>query len=322
MNKKDECEIVRDLALKFIERSINEGSENFVKKHLIECENCTDYYNKLEVQIYDKKSKENNDDDLIINQFKKVNKHINILKVSLLLVVTLIIIISLALFIRKQIFSNVVNRAYEKIEYMKTLDNYKLTVITIEKEMKSNKTRNHERVFYYKNGKYKEESEESIKFYEDNSYEKICVYHDLKVKEYYSDDYIEFTKGKLFNMFTEIINYKKLSSSIYSLAFSVREERYNGMECYVIRTGSKSSYKDVWIDKNSFITVRVVNESYDNYYSEDIYIFDKDVVNDEDVDSEILNSDQYKDYVRKDIINNTKERMEKLLNQVNNNIQR
>ena len=40
MNKENECEIVQDLAIPFIKKTVNQGSENFIKKHLANCDNC------------------------------------------------------------------------------------------------------------------------------------------------------------------------------------------------------------------------------------------------------------------------------------------
>ena len=49
MNKN--CDIVRDWAIQYIEKSISKESEMFVKKHLEECEECKEYYKTLETKI-------------------------------------------------------------------------------------------------------------------------------------------------------------------------------------------------------------------------------------------------------------------------------
>ena len=51
MDNNEKCEIVRDLATQYIEKSINEGSEKFIRNHLQECEDCKKYYNTLEAKI-------------------------------------------------------------------------------------------------------------------------------------------------------------------------------------------------------------------------------------------------------------------------------
>ena len=196
------------------------------------------------------------------------------------------------------------NKSYLKIEYMKELNNYKLKVRTIENNLKTNISREYEQIYYYKDGKYKIESLNSIIFLEDDSYEKICIYNDLKQIDYYKYNYIELTKGKIIDIFSEIINYRKLSSTIYNLSLSVRDERYNGRDCYVIRFGNKNSYRDTWIDKNNYITIKVVNEDVGEFYREDIYTFDENITNDNDVNSNILNNDKYMSYSRNYIFDN------------------
>ena len=307
MNRTDECEIVRDLAIPFREDLINEGSKKFVENHLRTCNDCKEYYKDMESKIYNENMEEKDTDNLVLNQFKKIHRHINILKISLIVILISIMVTFSTLFIKYQRVEHIIDKAYSKIEYMKNLDNYKLTVKTIQKNFKTDDYMEHEQNYFYKDGKYKIEDADSIKFYEDNSYEKICVYHNLKTIEYYKQDFIEETKGRIIGLFSEIINYKKLSSTIYNLSLSVREERYNGMDCYVIRFGNNNSYRDTWINKSTFITVRVVNEDYGNFYREEIYTFYENVVNIEDVDTKILNSEKYQNYIKKDIIDDATE---------------
>lgn len=303
MNKDNECEIVKDLVIPFRENLINKGSKKFVENHLKICDDCNEYYKNMESKVYNENIVEKEKDTLVVNQFRKIHRHISILKISLIVIFIAIISIGLILFVKYQRTADIIDKAYSKIEYMKKLDNYKLTVKTVQKNLKIDSYMEHEQNYYYKDGKYKIEDEDSIKFYADNSYEKICVYDKLKTIEYYKQDFIEETKGRTIGVFSEIVNYKKLASTIYNLALSMREERYNGMDCYVIRLGNKNSYRDTWIDKTSLITVRVVNEDYGEFYREEIYNFYENIVKDEDVDTKILNSEKYQNYSKKNIIN-------------------
>ena len=304
MSKKEECEIIKDLTPQYIDNLLKKKKKKFVSEHLEKCSDCKEYYTKIKVSIFSENEKEKNNDTILVNQFKKIHNHINSLKISILLIILLIIGILLFVFIKQYNFSNIVNNAYEKIEYMKTLDNYKLTIKTIDKNFKNNTSMEYEETTYYKGGKYKIQSKDSLKFYQDDSYEKICVYNDLETKEYYKQDFIEMTKGKTINIFSEIINYQKLTWSISSLAFSVRTESFNGISCYVIRFGNNNSYRDTWIDKNTFLTLRVVNENKNDFYREEIFKFEENSVKDEDVNSAILNSAPYNNYTVKNIINN------------------
>lgn len=305
MNKKNECEIVKDLAIPFTENLINSGSEEFVREHLLTCENCKKYYENIKSSLSIENEIEFDKDNIIINQFKKIHNHINILKIIIIVILVLIITILSTYYIKNNKLVNIINTAYNKIEYMRELNNYKLTVTTIQKNLKTNDYMEYEQNYYYKDGKYKIEADDSIRFYEDDSYENICVYHNLKQIDYSKQNYIEESKGRTFDIFSEIINYKEMPSITYNLSFSLREERFNGIDCYVIRVGTKNnSYRDVWIDKNSYITVRVVNEVYNDFYREELYTFYENIVTNEDVDTNVLDSDKYQNYIKKYIINN------------------
>ena len=296
MNKN--CDIVRDLAVQYMEKSISEGSEMFVRKHLEECEECKEYYKTLETKI----GSENEQDKIIIKQFKKVHKHISVLKIILISISIIVLIAGIVLWTKQKKFSNVVNKVSEKLEYLQTLDNYKVTVKTIYNNFNTDDYWEYYTEYYYKDGKLKEESVDSIFFKEDDSYDSISVFHDLKQIAYQHNNYIKERKGDALGVFTYIReNYTPIASTIFSLAFSVREDRFNGIECYVIRFGDSDSYRDVWVDKNSLITIRTVNESYSHFYREEIYTFEENVVTDEDVDSSILDTEKYDDYKRLEV---------------------
>ena len=48
MNKKEECEISRDLSVQYLEKSLNDGSTRFVETHLKNCDTCREYYKTIE----------------------------------------------------------------------------------------------------------------------------------------------------------------------------------------------------------------------------------------------------------------------------------
>ena len=296
MNKN--CDIVRDLAIQYIEKSISKESEMFVKKHLEECEECKEYYKTLETKI----GNENEQDKIVIKQFKKVHKHISVLKITLTVILIIILAIGVILWTKEQTFSNLVTKASEKVEYLETLDNYKVTVKTIYNNFNTEDYSEFYTEYFYKDGKLKEESADSIFFKEDDSYDSISVFYDSKQIEYQHNNYIKERKGDALGVFTYVReNYKPIASTIFSLAFSVREDRFNGIECYVIRFGNSDSYRDIWVDKNSFITVREVNEKYSSFYSERVFTFEENVVTDEDVDSSILDTEKFNDYKRLEV---------------------
>ena len=309
MNKKDECEIVKDLAIPYTEELVNIGSKKFIKEHLSQCESCTQYYKNIKSEINKENTREKNKDNIVVDQFKKINRHINVLKITLISIFIFIIIASSVFYFKYQRTVSIIDNAYSKIEYLRELNNYKLKVKTIQKNLVTDDYMEYEQNYYYKDGKYKIESNDSIKFYQDNSYEKICIYHDLKEIQYYKQDFVEEKKGRLFDIFSEIINYKDLISKykFYSYILSVREDRYNGINCYVIRFGDSNGYRDTWINKDNFATVRVINETYNSFYREVIYTIYENVVREEDITTSILNLSEYNNYTRKEVINNKTE---------------
>ena len=293
MNKKEECEISRALSVQYLEKSLNEGSTRFVETHLKNCDTCREYYKTIENKIY----KNNEQDKIITKQFKKIHNRIGILKMSLAVILIVIIVIGCILWFKQSTFSNIVNKVSTQVEYMKDLNNYKITVQTTQKNFKNNESWEYKEVYYYKDGKLKREADNSIFFNDDESFNSIKVYHDLKQIEYYHNNFIEQKKGDAIGALSYIKdNYEHYTSTIYSLIFSVREDRFNGVDCYVIRFGDDDSYRDVWVDKNNFITIRAVNEVHSSFFREEIYTFEENVVTENDVDSSVLNSEKYSDY--------------------------
>ena len=47
MNKKIECEIVKDLASAYNQKIISEKSKKIVEDHIQECDECKKYYNQI-----------------------------------------------------------------------------------------------------------------------------------------------------------------------------------------------------------------------------------------------------------------------------------
>ena len=301
MDNKLECDIVKELSIQYIEKTINEGSEKFVKNHLENCKECSEFYKVMESKIYN----DDGQDKLMKKHLKKVHTHINLLRISLITILIFILGATFIFWSKEQRISNLINKISEKIEYMETLDNYRITQTTMYKNLKTGEKSEFKDEYYYKNGKSKRISDSSIIFCEDNSYDSIEVYKDIKQIDYSHYNYIKQKKGGLIGVLSYVKeNYQPIASTIYSLALSVREDRYNGLECYVLRFGNENSYKDIWIDKNSYITIREIDEVYGSIYTETVFTFEENIVTDEDVNTKILDSKEYDDYKRNDVNSN------------------
>lgn len=99
-----ECDIVKDLLINYVENNLRDGSKMFVKEHLKECKECTDY---LKIVEEDVKFVDTVNDEKEINFFKKVNEKIKskskIVKI-LIICLCLIIFINIGIFINYQIY--------------------------------------------------------------------------------------------------------------------------------------------------------------------------------------------------------------------------
>ena len=308
MNKNDECDIVKDLATPYIEDLINTKSKNFVEEHLKLCKDCKKYYDEISYSRLNEKREEKRNDKYELDFLKKIRRHMNILKIALIFIFTIVIVIMCCVFVKYQNITQIINMSYDKIEYMRTVDNYKLTRKTINIDYEQNTTFEVTTNYYYKNGRYKINYDNTTLYCEDNSYNKIYVYNDLKQIDYYTQNFVEYKKGETFDIFSEIISYKTELTGLYKLILSKRTERFNGIDCYVIRMGNEDSYREVWINKDDNIVLRKIEAEYLKYYKEEIYSLVENVVTDEDVDSSILETEKYDDYKKENIIHNaTKE---------------
>lgn len=313
MNKNYECDICKDLAIPYTEKLINSNSKIFVEEHLRNCEDCKKYYNDINSNILNEKENEERKQKKEVDFLKKIRRNMNYLKIFLSTVIVVILFIVLSACIKYQKVNKIVDNAYNKIEYLKTLDNYKLTKKTTNINYVENATFETTANYYYKEGKYKIDLGNTVLYYEDNSYNKIYVFNDIKQIDYYTQNFVENKKGKIFEEFLEIISYKKELPGLFKLMLSVREERFNGIDCYVIRNGNDKNYKDIWIEKKTNLVLRIVEEEHLKYYRETTYMFVQNEVIDQDVSTSVLENEQYKEYTKEDVIYNATKEMTDIL---------
>lgn len=318
MNKVDECDIVKDLLVDYTEQLLSETSKKFVEKHLQTCEKCKEYFEYMKSDIVEKSDNEKKKDKVEFNHLRKIGKKISILKICLMIIIAIMCVLILVCTIKINSTNNLIDNTYERIISMKKLENYKFTVKKINRSFVNNASYEIDTVYYYKEGKYKVLLDDKISFYEDNSYKKIVVHDSLKQIEYHKQSFIEMWQGKPFDVFSNLINYKKLNSNLYNLGLIVREDRYNGIECYVIRTNSSEGYNESWITKKDYCPIRYLSEIYNNYYNEEIYILEDGIVNNDDVDTSILDIDKYNEYNKLEIDNIATEEIKTFFNLYNN----
>ncbi len=88
MNEKKDCKIIQDLLPNYIEELTNEETNNFIEKHLEECDECKQI---LENMQKDLKLNIDNKDKRTIKYFKKYRNRLRLLKVILLVIIVIFI---------------------------------------------------------------------------------------------------------------------------------------------------------------------------------------------------------------------------------------
>ena len=90
--KNNDCDIVKDLSIQYIEDMLSSNSREFVGNHLLNCENCKKYYNDMNSNIFNEDTKEDKKDKIEIKKKKKVRNHINFLKTIIISILIIIIV--------------------------------------------------------------------------------------------------------------------------------------------------------------------------------------------------------------------------------------
>ncbi|MCI8700018.1 MAG: zf-HC2 domain-containing protein [Clostridia bacterium] len=282
MNKK-ECNIVRDLLPNYTEDLLNADSIQLVENHISNCIECKEI---LEMLQYDKKEQDtklNEKEEIEINRLKKYRKKMFLIKTFLFVLIAIIIvmlIISVANVLKSVYIHNIKISTYNSIQKLKEVNNYCIY------EMSHYIDTNYNTEFYwystscYKDGKLKETNKSIDK---DNnigrSYSNYCeigsnkrieidnisktitnATYNYNFKNSYFSNLTANTNiypSDKFNLFIGIyLNYKT----------SIKTEKHNNIECFVITDGNSNEYNKVWIAKDTMLPIRRINVSANNYY--------------------------------------------------------
>lgn len=264
MDKKTECEIVQDLLIGYVDDVLNVESKKIVEKHLSECTNCQKRLEDIKNDIKDSDNSQKKE----IDYLKKIRRK-NMIK-SIFMTIGIIVFIFLIIYIRKLIIVNsFINKAKETL---KTNNFYRETTqISSQDATLVTKT-------YYKDGKRKKVTEiysnDGVKTL---STEYATVGTDEKkfVDEF--EKKVSIEKGELTKLYNREENLKEnpymnrnityvlgmaFYKSIYTDTFSI------GKEYYVLKNVfDKSQRWQVWIDKETGLTLREINkEAVTSYY--------------------------------------------------------
>lgn len=241
MNTNKKCKLIQDLLPNYIERMTSEETNQFIEKHLNECNECDNVYKNMNKELCIKEKKI---DEKKINIFKKINTEMKILKVIILI----IIIILLGIFIVKIVNINKIESLSEKINYN---NYYERIVETTEKYTK--------RIEYYQNND--NFIIISTKINKDNIIEKIIEYK-YNGKEY---RYIEKNGQEIVNEgeihIEPLEQYQFLNRNFIGnigLALTpgtLRNITLHNKTCYLLKVENYLNF----IDKETGLTIKEIN---------------------------------------------------------------
>lgn len=289
MKNNNTCNIVKDLSTLYIDNMISPSTKEFIENHLSTCLECNDYYNNMNSDILNELHSEKRNDDIEFTYLKKINNKITILKIFLTIILSLIILSILYILIKNTYINNISSDSSSKIYSVAQSNNYKLIEKSTYKDLSSNSEIKSETIYYYKDGKYKIDSGDTISYLEDDNLNYIIVNNDSKTIEYKTTNF-PIQKGNIYSTF-----YSYLTISNFGIGFSIRSDDYDNQDCYVIKKNYENGFIETWINKNNNLIARTV-ESFDYYYEDTTYSFEENASLDSDIDNSILNEEEYKNY--------------------------
>ena len=103
MEKKEECDIVQDLLINYVDDILNSTSKKFVETHLKTCEKCQEKLNNIKADIEEKtEENEEKEIDYLRNVKKKISRKNKLLWTSGIILI-IIIILNIGIFIHYNI---------------------------------------------------------------------------------------------------------------------------------------------------------------------------------------------------------------------------
>lgn len=312
MEKKNECEIVQDLLLGYVDEILNKESKSLVEKHLSECENCRERLKEIREDINGNQNNQKREIDYLKRIRIKSKIKSVIIAISIILIV--IFILYMNKFIKISVMMNKADKTLEAQNYYSE----KQEIIGDGKVAISK--------LYYKNGKYKNINE----IYSDEGTKiQSIVYGEVGKDERTEIDESSKKKiirkgeiSKTFNTEENIKCYRfgeeERNSLLANLGkafiMSIDTDTYDvGKEYYILRNQFEQDKRwEVWIDKETGLVIREIQRDGEKRFFEGtdivkeirdcttIYKYELNIVKDEDV--MIPNSSEYSlEYVNENI---------------------
>lgn len=287
---KKDCEIIKDLLPNYVENLVSETTKEYVEQHISNCSECREILDNMKRDKIVEHKEFYNEEQAEIKNIKKYRRK-SILTKLMILILIIVVISGAGIFSKYAHNSSVIFTAYNKLQEVKDTENFKITIEEHDSSEASGEV--HTIKYYYKDGKYKKEmySSDNTKYsqiyYEEinsNSY----IFIDENTNELINSNANSLMqKSDFFVMFTDI-NFNATDKGILPnltsmLSFDIRTEKYNEKDCYVLKHGGETSYREIWIDKDTMLQVRSIQKNSQNTYYETIYSLEINATTDEDV---------------------------------------
>lgn len=302
---KNECKIVKDLLPNYVENLTSKETKEFVEEHIETCKDCKEILKMLKGERNKENQEQKNEEEQEFKHLKKYNRKMRILKITASILALIILVmwgIMIIMHIKRQI-------AYEKGKYPyeiitqaenKLEELIKESNLEIIEERKfrykdgENRSRN---IYKYKDNKISEEYRRYIKDSESTSLE----YKNYGIASEKGTEMIQITENISFeetdNMFYYIssdIRYTDSRKDSYIDPFNrfdvldcsslkVREEKYKDKDCYVISLEEDEVHDEIWIEKETYIILRKIISTGDDYYDESDFTWNIGIVTDEGI---------------------------------------
>lgn len=249
MEKKKECRIIEDLLPNYIEGLTNEVTNKFVEEHLEECASCQNEKQKMTEKI---ETKVVHNQQIEIDYMKKYRRKINVLK-SIIGIIVIVELIFLGDLCRKFFiinkFKNQMAQGNPENYYARLINNDDDSFIESwtkgEKSLNKRKLENREQIMY-------SDLNEAWLIINDKE-ENVAIKIDK-----------EKIGSTAIGICYDAISTDNLWETLkYAFASNVTSEIYNGIQCYRVYN---NQYEQIYINKEDFRIIRIVNGSTDYSY--------------------------------------------------------
>lgn len=279
---KNECNVVKDLLPNYIENLLSEETRNYVEEHLKSCNNCKQIFRIMKDEKKEIDNNDKRDEQVELNHLKKYKRKMSVIKIVLFIFLLLTLIICSVFIVKFYNINTVINNANDKKQELSQIENYSVHTTLYHIDYKTKKQYVTYDEYCYKDGKYKKTSNlYGINFNvkgENSSSRYGNAYTENK------DSYVN-TLFEPYSLYFQDFGFLKNIKVRVGLVLNqtVREDKFNGTECYIFRVETQEYYNEIWIDKYSLLPIKEVQDVYGKMYDEKIISFSIGEAKDEDV---------------------------------------